>query len=143
LTQSLICDMKSLMPSCSQSSEFGYLLEKVNKLRLLYSFIEMNIENLVKEDLKSFIKEDDFYQLTINGMISPEQMEKYLISLMDNQWKGYFIKIKMRLLQQLKTMFNKYPELLYLSDDFRNEVQIMIQKIIDNYIKQEQYQLRK
>ena len=62
-------------------------------------------------------------------MISPEQMEKYLISLMDNQWKGYFIKIKMRLLQQLKTMFNKYPELLYLSDDFRNECQIMIQKL--------------
>lgn len=143
LTQSLICDMKSLIPSCSQSSEFGYLLEKVNKLRLLYSFIETNIENLVKEDLKSFIKEDDFYQLTINGMISPEKMEKYLISLMDNQWKGYFIKIKMRLLQQLKTMFNKYPELLYLSNDFRNECQIIIQKIIDNYIKQEQYQLRK
>ena len=55
-------------------------------------------------------------------MISPEQMEKYLISLMDNQWKGYFIKIKMRLLQQLKEQCSiNILNYLYLSDDFENE----------------------
>lgn len=63
LTQSLICDMQSLMPSCSKSSEFGYLLERVNKLRTLYSFIEMNVKTLEKKDLKNTITEKDLYQL--------------------------------------------------------------------------------
>ncbi len=143
LTQSLICDMQSLMPSCSQSSEFGYFLNRVNKLRTLYSFIEINIKRLETKDLKNTITEKDLYQLIFYGMTFPDEMEKYLISLLENEWLNYLVNIKMKLLQGLKTMFNKYPESLYLSDDFRDECQIIIQKFIDNYLRLEQYQQRK
>ena len=52
-------------------------------------------------------------------MISPEQMEKYLISLMDNQWKGYFIKIKMEVATTVKrqcsiNILNYYTYLMIL-----------------------------
>ncbi|MEY1229151.1 type III secretion system gatekeeper subunit SctW [Proteus terrae] len=143
LTQSLICDMQSLMPSCSKSSEFGYLLERVNKLRTLYSFIEMNVKTLEKKDLKNTITEKDLYQLIFYGMTFPDEMEKYLISLLENEWLNYLTNIKMKLLQGLKTMFNEYPESLYLSYDFRDECQIIMQKFIDNYLRLEQYQQRK
>lgn len=143
LTQSLICDMQSLMPSCSKSSEFGYLLERVNKLRTLYSFIEMNVKTLEKKDLKNTITEKDLYQLIFYGMTFPDEMEKYLISLLENEWLNYLTNIKMKLLQGLKTMFNEYPESLYLSYDFRDECQIIMQKLIDNYLRLEQYQQRK
>ncbi|MCT6516844.1 type III secretion system gatekeeper subunit SctW [Proteus vulgaris] len=143
LTQSLICDMQSLMPSCSQSSEFGYLLERVNKLRILSSFIEINIKKLEVEDLKNTITEKEFYQIIFYGMTFPDEMEKYLNSLLENEWLNYFINIKMKLLQGLKTIFNEYPESLYLSDDFRDECQIIMQKFIDNYLRLEQYQQRK
>ncbi|MEQ5095740.1 type III secretion system gatekeeper subunit SctW [Proteus terrae] len=143
LTQSLICDMQSLMPSCSKSSEFGYLLERVNKLRTLYSFIEMNVKTLEKKDLKNTITEKDLYQLIFYGMTFPDEMERYLISLLENEWLNYLTNIKMKLLQGLKTMFNEYPESLYLSYDFRDECQIIMQKFIDNYLRLEQYQQRK
>lgn len=143
LTQSLICDMQSLMPSCSQSSEFGYFLERVNKLRILYSFIEINIKKLEKKDLKNTINEKDLYQLIFYGVTFPDEMEKYLMSLLENKWRNYLTNIKMKLLQGLKTMFNEYPESLYLSYDFRDECQIIIQKFIDNYLRLEQYQQRK
>ncbi|UAX01439.1 type III secretion system gatekeeper subunit SctW [Proteus terrae] len=143
LTQSLICDMQSLMPSCSKSSEFGYLLERVNKLRTLYSFIEMNVKTLEKKDLKNTITEKDLYQLIFYGMTFPDEMEKYLISLLENEWLNYLTNIKMKLLQGLKTMFSEYPESLYLSYDFRDECQIIMQKFIDNYLRLEQYQQRK
>ncbi|MBG6038643.1 type III secretion system gatekeeper subunit SctW [Proteus cibarius] len=143
LTQSLICDMQSLMPSCSKSSEFGYLLERVNKLRTLYSFIEMNVKTLEKKDLKNTITEKDLYKLIFYGMTFPDEMEKYLISLLENEWLNYLTNIKMKLLQGLKAMFNEYPESLYLSYDFRDECQIIMQKFIDNYLRLEQYQQRK
>ncbi|WP_193015535.1 type III secretion system gatekeeper subunit SctW [Proteus sp. FME41] len=143
LTQSLICDMQSLAPSCAQSYEFGYFLERVNKLRVLYSFIETNINKLDKEELKNTITEKDLYQLIFYGMTFPEDMEKYLISLLVDEWAHYLVNIKMKILQGLKTMFNQYPETLYLSYDFRDECQIIIQKFIDNYLRLEQYQQRK
>lgn len=143
LTQSLICDMQSLMPSCSQSSEFGYFLERVNKLRTLYSLIEINIKNLEIKDLKNTITEKVLYQIVFYGMTLPSEMEKYLASLLENEWVNYLINIKMKLLQGLKSMFNTYPESLYLSYDFRDECQIIIQKFIDNYFRLEQYQQRK
>ncbi len=143
LTQSLICDMQSLMPSCSQSSEFGYFLDRVNKLRALSSFIEINIEKLEKQDLKNTITDKELYQLVFHGMTFPEEMEKYLVSLLENQWMNYLVNIKMKLLQGLKTIFNNYPESLYLSYEFREECQIIIQKLIDNYLRLEQYQQRK
>lgn len=140
LTQSLICDMQSLMPSCSQSSEFGYFLDRVNKLRSLCSFIEINIE---KQDLKNTITDKELYQLVFHGMTFPEEMEKYLISLLENKWMNYLVNIKMKILQGIKTIFNNYPESLYLSYEFRDECQIIIQKLIDNYLRLEQYQQRK
>lgn len=143
LTQSLICDMQSLMPSCSQSSEFGYFLDRVNKLRALSGFIETNIDKLDKQDLKNTITDKELYQLVFHGMTFPEEMEKYLVSLLENQWMNYLVNIKMKLLQGLKTIFNNYPESLYLSYEFREECQIIIQKLIDNYLRLEQYQQRK
>ena len=143
LTQSLICDMQSLMPSYFQSLEFGYFLERVNKLRALCSFIEINIDKLDTQDLKNTITEKELYQLVFYGMTFPEEMKKYLVSLLENEWVNYLVNIKMRLLQGIKTIFNNYPQSLYLSDEFRGECQIIIQKLIDNYLRLEQYQQRK
>lgn len=143
LTQSLICDMQSLMPSCSQSLEFGYFLERVNKLRDLCSFIEINIDKIDTQELKNTITDKQLYQLIFHGMTFPEEMEKYLLSLLKNEWINYLVNIKMKLLQGIKTIFNNYPESLYLSDEFRDECQIIIQKLIDNYLRLEQYQQRK
>ncbi|HEJ9486422.1 TPA: type III secretion system gatekeeper subunit SctW [Proteus mirabilis] len=140
LTQSLICDMQS---SPSHCLEFGYLFDKINKLRALYSFIEINIDKLEKQNLSNKTIEKEIYQLVFYGMTYPEEMEKLLISFLEKEWKNYLVNIKMKLLQGLKTMFNKYPESLYLSDDFRDECQIIIQKFIDKYLPLEQYQQRK
>lgn len=140
LTQSLICDMQS---SPSHCLEFGYLFDKINKLRALYSFIEINIDKLEKQNLSNKTIEKEIYQLVFYGMTYPEEMEKLLISFLEKEWKSYLVNIKMKLLQGLKTMFNKYPESLYLSDDFRDECQIIIQKFIDKYLPLEQYQQRK
>ncbi|OAT44969.1 type III secretion outermembrane contact sensing protein [Proteus hauseri ATCC 700826] len=143
LTQSLVCDMQSLMPSCSQSSEFGQLLGRVNKLRGLYSFIDISMRVFSREELKNTMTEKDLYKIILYGMTYPEEMNKFLSDLLNNKWLNFFINIKMKLLQEIKSMFNKYPESLYLSDEFRESCQIIIQKLIDKYIYVEQYQIRK
>lgn len=143
LSQSLLCDMQSLMPSCAQISEFGQLLERVNKLRALYSFIESNMNFFKKIELQSIISEKQLYQLIFYGMTYPEDMSKYLISLLSGEWGKLLITVRMKLLQGIKTMFNKYPESLFLSDEFRDECQMIIQSIIDDYIHMERYHLRK
>lgn len=143
LTQSLLCDMQSLMPSCAQSSEFGQLLERVSKLRALYSFIELNLTVFKQKELKNTVTEKQVYQLLFHGMTIPDEMNEYLSSLLSNEWACLLITIKMRLLQELKTMFNKYPESLYLSDNFRYDCQMIIQGFIDRYVYVEKYHLRK
>lgn len=143
LTQSLICDMKSLMPSCSQSAEFGELLERISKLRSLYSFIEISMALFEKEELKNTITEKELYQLILHGMTYPEEMEKFIDELLKNKWLNLLVSIKMKLFQEIKTMFRKYPEALYLSDDLREECQNIMQNFIDKYLSVEQYQIRK
>lgn len=143
LTQSLICDMQSLMPSCSKSSEFGELLERVNKLRSLYSFIEFSLVFFKRIELNGMVSEKEIYQLIIYGMTFPDEMDKYLILLLSDKWRNFLITVKMRLLQEIKSMFNNFPEGLYLSEEYKDECQVVIQKVIDKYIRLEQYQLRK
>lgn len=143
LTQSLICDMQSLMPSCSQSTEFGQLLERINKLRSLYSFIDISMKIFSKKELENTISEKDLYQLILYGMTYPEEMQDFLSTLLKDKWFDFLINIKMRLLQEIKNMFKTYPESLYLSDDFRDSCQIIVQKFIDKYIFVEQCQIRK
>ncbi|SUC02850.1 type III secretion system gatekeeper subunit SctW [Proteus penneri] len=143
LSQSLLCDMQSLMPSCAQSSEFGQLLERVNKLRELYSFIELSMSFFKNIELKNTISEKQLYQLILYGMTYPGDMNKYLISLLSGEWEKLLITIKMKLLQGIRNMFNKFPENLFLSDEFRIECQMIIQNIIDKYINIEKYHLRK
>lgn len=89
------------------------------------------------------VSEKEIYQLIIYGMTFPDEMDKYLILLLSDKWRNFLITVKMRLLQEIKSMFNNFPEGLYLSEEYKDECQVVIQKVIDKYIRLEQYQLRK
>ncbi len=96
-----------------------------------------------KKELKNTISEKDLYQLILYGMTYPEEMQDFLATLLKEKWFDFLINIKMKLLQEIKNMFKVFPELLYLSDEFRDSCQIIVQKFIDKYISVEQYQIRK
>lgn len=143
LAQSVLYDMQSLMPSCSQSSEFGLLLERVNKLRAMYSFILLGMDLFREKSLQHILSEKQLYQLFYHGMTMPNEMKTYLLGLLSKECSNLLITVRMRFLQIIRTLFNKYPECLYLSIENRNTCQEIIQNIMDKYIHIERSELRK